>query len=199
MALRLKMSDPPITQWITGAKGRDAAAESDLWKHYFEKVVRLARGRMFALQGTVYDEEDAAASALRSVFRGLQAERFPELDDRHNFWRIVVVVTQRKLRGQWRKETAGRRRPDPAEAAGQRIDINELISTEPTPEFITEMMDETESLLERLGDETLRRITLLRMDGMTNDEIASQLGCATKTVERKLERIRAMWDVADEK
>ena len=36
------------------------------------------------------------------------------------------------------------------------------------------------------------------MDGYTNEEIATKLECTTRTVERKLERIRQVWtDSAD--
>jgi hypothetical protein len=31
------------------------------------------------------------------------------------------------------------------------------------------------------------------MEGYTNEEVASSLGCALRSVERKLERIRDLW------
>jgi RNA polymerase sigma factor (sigma-70 family) len=192
------MSDPPITRWISGARERDEDSEQALWNHYFERVVRLARTRMFALQGAVYDEEDAAASALRSLFRGIQTDRFPQLDDRHNLWRILVVITNRKLRAQWRRENAGRRGQASADPDAIPISIEQLIGDEPTPEFVAELMDETESLLEKLGDDTLRRIAVMRMDGLSSDEIAARLGCTTRTVQRKMERIRVVWDSEDD-
>lgn len=192
------MNEPPITQWIADARRGDQAAQTQLWTHYFGRIVRLARSRMFTLQGAVYDEEDAAVSAMRSVFRGLQGERFPELHGRHNLWRIVVVITKRKLRAQWRRENAVRRSPGSAEPGADELSIEEVISDEPTPDFVAEMMDETERLLERLGDDKLRRIMVMRMDGLTNDEISARLGCTTRTVERKMERIRVIWGVADD-
>ncbi len=192
------MTDPPITQWIRGAQARDEASEHGLWNHYFSRVVRLARSRMFALQASVYDEEDAAVSALRSVFRGIQGERFPELHDRNNLWRILVVVTNRKLRAQWRRETAGRRSPQTADPDAEPVSLEEIIGREPTPEFVAEVMDETEAWLERLADRTLQKILVMRLDGFTNDEIAAQLDCTTRTVERKMERIRLIWHVGED-
>ena len=44
-----------------------------------------------------------------------------------------------------------------------------------------------------LGDETLRRIALLRMEGYSDPEIAARLGCGLRTVGRKLELIRKIW------
>jgi DNA-directed RNA polymerase specialized sigma24 family protein len=44
-----------------------------------------------------------------------------------------------------------------------------------------------------LKSEELRSIAISKMEGYTNAEIAQRLDCATTTVERKLQRIRAQW------
>ena len=44
-------------------------------------------------------------------------------------------------------------------------------------------------LLAALDDQTLRKIAVGRLEGLSNAEIAHELGCAVRTVERKLERI----------
>ena len=50
-----------------------------------------------------------------------------------------------------------------------------------------------ERFLEQLSEATLRGIVSLKLHGFTNEEIAEQLGCATRTVERKLNLIRRLW------
>ena len=47
-----------------------------------------------------------------------------------------------------------------------------------------------------LKDPDLRQIALWKLEGYTNREIAAQLDCKLRTVERKLERIRAYWETA---
>jgi DNA-binding CsgD family transcriptional regulator len=47
-----------------------------------------------------------------------------------------------------------------------------------------------------LKDPDLRQIALWKLAGYTNAEIATQLDCTLRTVERKLERIRAHWETA---
>lgn len=47
--------------------------------------------------------------------------------------------------------------------------------------------------LEELSEATLRGIVSLKLHGFTNEEIAERLGCATRTVERKLNLIRRLW------
>jgi DNA-directed RNA polymerase specialized sigma24 family protein len=39
----------------------------------------------------------------------------------------------------------------------------------------------------------MKKIVLLKFQGATNGEVASELGCTQRTVERKLERIRRIW------
>ena len=47
-----------------------------------------------------------------------------------------------------------------------------------------------------LKDPGLRQIALWKLEGYTNPEIAAKLDCTVRTVERKLERIRAYWEKA---
>ena len=42
------------------------------------------------------------------------------------------------------------------------------------------------------------RSPLWKLEGYTNPEIAEQLECTLRTVERKLERIRAYWGNSDD-
>ena len=49
-------------------------------------------------------------------------------------------------------------------------------------------------------DPTLRQIAEWRVEGLTNVEIAGKLGRAARTVERKLELIRLIWEkIGDER
>jgi DNA-directed RNA polymerase specialized sigma24 family protein len=39
----------------------------------------------------------------------------------------------------------------------------------------------------------IQQVALLKVDGYTNDEIAQQLGCTRRTVQRRLNLIRDVW------
>ena len=115
--------------------------------------------------------------------------KFPELDDRNNLWRLLVVITARKASDHVKHERPrtppGQRQPD---------DILENVMGEsPTPEFAAQVAEETDRLLDLLPDETLRQIAQAKLEGYTNEEIAKQMGCSLRTIERKLWRIRAEW------
>lgn len=82
---------------------------------------------------------------------------------------------------------------NPSDADADR-GIDQVIADEPTPAFAAQVADQCREMLDRLGDESLQQIAIWKMEGYTNTEIADKLGCAPRTVERKLERIRAKWE-----
>ena len=60
-------------------------------------------------------------------------------------------------------------------------------------EALTRMAEQMENLLNALGDDTLRRIALAKLEGFNNQEIAEQMDMGMRTVERKLRLIRTVW------
>jgi DNA-directed RNA polymerase specialized sigma24 family protein len=192
-----------ITGWIAGMKAGDLAATQPLWERYFARMVDLAQARLRATRRGYAgsDEEDAALSAFKSLCVGLANGRFPQLADRDDLGGLLVVITTRKVQAQARrrlrqKRGGGQVRPasDLAGPASDDEDDNDLlaraVSSEPTPEFAAMVAEEYRRLLDRLGDDVLRKVAVLRMEGFTTDAIAGQLGCARRTVARQLALIR---------
>ena len=190
-----------ITGWIAGMKAGDLAAAQPLWERYFTRMVDLARARLRASGRRVHDaaidEEDAALSAFDSLCAGLARGQFPQLADRDDLWRLLVVITTRKVRAQARrrlrqKRGAGREQPasDLDDPDSDDDLLARAVGSEPTPEFAVMVAEEYRSLLDRLGDDVLRKVAILRMEGYTTDAIAEQLGCARRTVARQLALIR---------
>jgi DNA-directed RNA polymerase specialized sigma24 family protein len=184
-------------------KAGDLAAAQPLWERYFARMVDLAQARLRATRrrDAGSDEEDAALSAFESLCVGLAKGRFPQLADRDDLWGLLVVITTRKVQAQARrrlrqKRGGGQVRPasDLAGPASDDEDDNDLlaraVSSEPTPEFAAMVAEEYRRLLDRLGDDVLRKVAVLRMEGFTTDAIAGQLGCARRTVARQLALIR---------
>jgi DNA-directed RNA polymerase specialized sigma24 family protein len=189
-----------VTDWIESVKSGDAEAAQKLWRRYFESLVRLARDRLRGAPRAVADEEDAALNAFDSFVRGAARGRYPQLDDREDLWRLLVVITERKALDQTRSERRQKRgggkvvgmpRPDAAESRVR--DLARFEEATPTPEFAAMIVDECRSLMDRLRDDSLRTVARLRMEGYTNEEVAVQLRCSLRTVARKLDLIRVTW------
>jgi DNA-directed RNA polymerase specialized sigma24 family protein len=191
-----------VTRLIGALVGEDTdAAAEQLWQRYFDQLVRLARARLRVAPRGVGDEEDVALSAFDSFFRGAAQGRFPRLSDRGDLWRLLVTITARKavdhVQSQRCQRRGGGRVVDEARVDALEPEmgrwLEQVVGREPTPDFVAQVVDECRRLLEDLGDEGLRTVALLRMEGYTNDEIAERLGCGLRSVERKLERIRKRW------
>jgi DNA-directed RNA polymerase specialized sigma24 family protein len=189
-------SQGSVSRWIDAFKEGDPAAAQRLWERYFRRLTWLARRKLRSAMPRAADEEDVALSAFASFCRGAEAGRFPQLCDRDSLWRILVVLTARKashlLRDEGRQKRGGRASQD-ASLESQAL-LEHVLSREPTPAFAAEMAEQYQQLLDRLGDPELIRVAGLKMEGYTNDEIADQLNCTTRTTERKLRIIRGLWE-----
>jgi DNA-directed RNA polymerase specialized sigma24 family protein len=191
-----------VTRWIDDLRAGDSAAASPLWQRYFEKLVHLASATLGQLPRGAVDDEDVALSAFDTLSRGLVEGRFPGVHDRTDLWRLLVVITGRKaldqLRYQRRQKRGAGRVLGEAVLDGDRAQdlprgLDLVTSREPTPEAIAIFAEHCQRLFESLGDESLRQVVSLRLEGFTSEEIATQLGCNRRTVTRKLELIRATW------
>lgn len=188
-----------ITHWINQLQAGDHVAAQELWQHYFERLVNLARKKLKGRTLTATDEEDVALSAFNSFVRGAKQGRYPQLADRDNLWRILVVITAHKVlhlvRDEGRQKRGGDRRP--GQSALSRSDeraLEQIADNEPTPQFAAQVADQCRRLLSSLGSNELESIALWKMEGFTTEEIAVKLNCAPRTVERKLRLIRAIWE-----
>jgi DNA-directed RNA polymerase specialized sigma24 family protein len=191
-----------ITRWIDGLKAGDQEAARKLWEGYFHKLVGLVERKLPVQSGRVFDGEDVALSAFKSFCFGVAEERFPDLNDRGNLWAILVVIATRKAQAyvetqNRQKRGGGTVRGDSVflgqEPAGELAGFDALVGKEPTPAFLAQAGEACERLLDSLGDETLRTIAVLKMQGFTIDEIADRTDCTKRAVQRRLEIIRRTW------
>jgi DNA-directed RNA polymerase specialized sigma24 family protein len=185
-----------VTLWLGRLRAGDAAASADaiqrLWARYFSALVRLARARLPRAARRAADEEDIALSALDSFCRGEAAGRFAALEDRDDLWRILVTITLRKVCDAIAHENRDKRGAGWTGAAASALD--ELLTREPSPEVAAQLADQVDHLVGRLGDDLLRRLALLKIQGHTEEEIAAELGVSPRTVRRKLGLIRRLWE-----
>ena len=84
--------------------------------------------------------------------------------------------------------------PCPADSSAREAALEQIEGPEPTPAFAAQVAEECRRLVERLDSPELRRVALRKMEGYSNEEIAAQLGCGLRTVERRLQLIRSSWE-----
>jgi DNA-directed RNA polymerase specialized sigma24 family protein len=172
-----------------------------LWQRYYSRLVALARNKL-RNRCRVADEEDVALSAFAGFCRAVEQGRFPQLNDRDDLWKLLVVISMRKasdlVKRECRKKRGGGKvhaksslTPD---APGAEMELEQIVGEEPTPDFVAEMAEECQRLLETLGNGELQAIAVWKMEGYTNEEIAAKLGYVTVTIERRLRLIRTIWE-----
>jgi len=188
--------DEPVTLWLNQLQAGDSAAAQKIWECYYRRLVRLARKNFRGVVPRLADEEDVASSALESFYRGAQNGRFPQLSDRDNLWRILVVLTARKaahlLRHEQRQKRGGRVKIQAVDDGDDAL-LQQLAAQDPTPQFAAQVADECRRLLERLVDPHLKKGAVWKMEGYAHAQISAMLGCAPRSLERKLQLIRTIW------
>src|SRR5262245_62670507 len=151
-------SEGSVSGWLGLLRAGDEAAAQQLWERYFQRLVGLARKKLQSLPRRAADEEDVALSAFDSFCRRAQDGRFPQLADRDDLWRLLVVITARKAGHLARDE--GRRQRGATDA-----DLDQAVGAEPSPQFAAEVAEECRRLLGSLGDASLEAVALWKMEG----------------------------------
>ena len=187
-----------VTGWIDGLKEGDSESIESLWNRYFQKLKQLASTRLPSNLKQDLDEEDIALSAFHSLCQGVRRGNFSDLSDRHNLWAVLVVITNRKIHYRRRYAAATKR------GGGQRIldwnfdesgmgEFGKFIAQDPTPEVAVVVADELQFLVQSLDMPELKQVAELKLQGYTSQEIARDMNCGLRTVERRLNVIRKCW------
>lgn len=132
------------------------------------------------------DEEDVALSAFDVFCRAAANGRIPQLNDREDLWRTLMLITTGKA--------IDLRRHQQAQKRGGKSDdlelLEEVVGREPDPALATMVAEECQNLFDRLDDNELQQIAISKLEGYTNEEIAGQQCCSLRTVIRRLGLIR---------
>lgn len=181
--------DETVTDWIRDLRGGDEAAAARIWGRFFERLCRLAQRRLAGARGALKDEEDVALSAMNAVFAGVREGRFEQLEGRDDLWKVLAMITVRKVIDARRRS---QRRGEVEEAAIE-AELEELAQGGPggatEAEYLDALTTVSHLLLDRL-DPPLREVAVLRLEGRSNQEISEHVGRSLPTVERHLRMIR---------
>jgi RNA polymerase sigma factor (sigma-70 family) len=195
-----------VTQWLEELRAGNRDAARPLLDRYFPRLLGLARKRLQGVRLAAADEEDVAQSAFNSFCQGVARGHFPHLEDRDKLWALLVVITARKALDLRQKQQRLKRGGgnvggesvldevfgDEEGAAG----ILQVAGAEATPEQEAAEAEAVGRLLGLLPKDELRRVAVAKLEGLSNAEIAAELGYSDATVERRLKLIRAVWTKA---
>jgi RNA polymerase sigma-70 factor (ECF subfamily) len=171
-------------------RGGDKEAAAQVFNHFADQLLALARGRLTEGVRRKLDPEDVLQSVFRSFFTRHRQGHF-EIENWDSLWGILTVITLRKCGRQIEHFHAACRdvqrevpvQPDEATTAWQTF------AREPTPSEAAVLTDLVEHLMRGL-EERDRQILVLHLQGHTLTEIGEQVGRAERTVRRTIEQVR---------
>lgn len=182
--------DRPLTGSVTGIYQNfrlgDPAAFTQLWDLFRHRLLGLARKTLAGRMQQVSDAEDALQSAFVDFWKRSERGDFGEELNRDDLWNLLGTITVRKAMKHQRTRMAQKR-------GGGTSSLEIPVDSLPAPEQSADFAMTCEELLEQLEPD-LRVFVVLRLMGAKNREIAEQLGCTERKVERKLNLVRATWD-----
>lgn len=170
-------------QWRQG----DSESLNHLIARFRPRLLALANSTLRGRIQRMADAEDALQSAMISFWEGVAQGDFSNSMDREDLWNVLGLITVRKATKLQEREFAQKR-------GGGQVVTGVPLEQSPQQQQPLEGMDLIcEELLQML-DTDLRAFALLRLMGHKNREIAEELGCTERKVERKLQLIRAEWE-----
>lgn len=190
-----------ITRVIRRMQNGDQDGAAYLWQRFYLRLKYLVKDRLRSQLGSLSDEEDLALDSLSEMFKGLLDGKYPSLDNREEFWRLLVTVASRNVIDEINRENRLKRGGGKVfhESAFSSLHdenaalFEQIASTVEAPDVQLMITERCTELLESLTDEGLQAIAIMKTAGSTNQEVADALGLSLRSVERRLAEIRQCW------
>ena len=191
-------SSTSVSSRIRAVRKGDKDAVERICDRYYDQLAEVARRRIDGPMRRVADEFAIANDALHEFFQRAAQGDFENVTGRHDLLPLLIRLThdriidevrrlhaQKRGGGRTRGHSIFRQAGDPG---GDPFD--RFCGAVDSPSTRQIVSDEIRSVLERLPDQTMKSVLLLRAEGYTNEEIATALDVSLATVERKRRRIR---------
>ena len=183
-----------LTAMIHQLKAGNTDAANELWRKCYPRLVQHARKHLEGVPRRMADEEDVVISAIKSFCKAIELNRFPDLEDSDDLWRLLFVMTSRK--------SINLRRYEARRKALAESDLNSPDQEQPVlqnipgelseEDFTRRISEELDHKLHLLSPE-LQEIAIAKLEGYKNHELSTKLDVRLRTIERNLSVIREVW------
>lgn len=141
---------------------------------------------------------DILQSAFLSLWRRLEDPSKPPLTDQDDLWGFLMTIARRKLSRRWRQINTQKR------GGGKVISATDYTNSDAKSSFEEIVFEEVNQQLKleleeasELLDIECQTIISMKLAGMTNAEIAEELKCSIRRIERKNNLIRKAFTDAE--
>jgi RNA polymerase sigma factor (sigma-70 family) len=197
------LPDAELEQLLADIRNDNSDAVTRFWELHFDRLSALARRRMTTTARRIYDGEDIALSAINSFLSGLSEQRFRNINNNNELSKLLTTIVVRKISKQQRKQNTQKRGSGQVrgesffqngnEKEESNRGLENVSHSSVTPYLEVEFLDTCEQFFNLLEDDKMKNVVKLMIEGYSIDDIAEELGCVRRTVERKLKRIREIW------
>ena len=167
-----------ITGWLDSVRTGNDEAAKNIWDRWFDRLCDRVAPHSRRLR--IQDNEDIASDAFADFFRALKAGKFSSLKNRAEIWKLLATIAVRKSAASYRFERAQRR------GGGQNVvsfeDVEQTssrLAARRRP--ITSRL--IEELIQSIDNPSLGQVIRMKIGGMSNSDIATELGCSIRTVQ----------------
>jgi len=199
---RVVACEHSVSNWLKALSAEPRDVSTRIWDRYVEKLARLAKKKLTQSNRRVIDEEDIVLDVFTDFLSGAKEGRFERLNDRHDLWQILAMLTERKVISHLRWEKAAKRgygtvRGESAflnvMSGNSSTGISNVASREPTAEFSFDVAETLGQLMGILETDLLRALVRDSLAGYTQQEMAERNRISLPTVQRKMKMVREIW------
>jgi len=190
-----KLTQHSVTLLLQKARSQDAAAIAELWHKYWNQLV-MAAHRQCRYQTALVDPEFIAQSVFAHVCNKFRTGSMDAIDDREQFWAVLLNLTKNRAIDHFRRETRQKRgggvtvtsASNPDDAGGDNLFADRQTLDD---QKASELLDHFKHILDAEDSTgTLTQVLLGKIAGESNQAIATALQVSARTIDRKVERIR---------
>lgn len=191
-------SSSSLTRFIEALQSRnDSVAQQEIFRRTWPTLIALVARKLNRKYCGAADEEDVALSAMNSFFEAARDNEFSRLENRDDFWALLLTIAYRKSIKHHRHEKAEKR-------GGGNVVNEAALATDASESFVSPLEEisqpseeeialRVEEMMEDLQDPIIRQVVVLRLQGCADAEIAAKLGCSEAKVRRKRELVKQIW------
>jgi len=186
------LMSPPSPETSKNLFARARLGDQDAWQILFNecypKVVRVVRRKLSQPMRKLYDSTDIANEVMKSLAAKFDRFDFSSIDGLRAF---LIHAAEQKVADGYRRGLAEKRdmtRDRPLHSGDEAV-AWELADVSPTASQVAVASEEEEILLEGHSGEH-RRVLELKIEGLSNSDVARETGWKLRKVERFLERLR---------
>ncbi|QDT21807.1 RNA polymerase sigma factor [Gimesia chilikensis] len=169
-----------------------------LWDRFHQVLKDYVERRISPQLQPHVGASDILQSAFLSLWRRLEDSSKPPLTDQDDLWGFLMTIARRKLARRWRQIQTQKR------GAGNVITATDYTSSTSGAAFEEIFYEEVNQQLKLELEEASDRLDVecqtiisMKLTGMTNAEIANELKCSIRRIERKNNLIRKAFTDAE--